>query len=207
MTTKLPKLQELINAARNVLTSECRSALGAEFRSEDGKLRNAFSAIKRAAKALPVSHEMRPIHHGLCDAGEFLIAHIAAINARAEQAERERDDDRRVLRASVPERWKDCTSAVGAAQSYIAELERERDALRVAEDEKPFRTGVGVRVELDHETRTPDFAVEVTSKMRSPPPVVWKTRKHWRVTLTMITDEVEPTSAEIAAALTRAKND
>lgn len=30
----------------------------------------------------------------------------------------------RILRASVPERWKNCTSPVGAVQSYIAELER-----------------------------------------------------------------------------------
>jgi hypothetical protein len=30
----------------------------------------------------------------------------------------------RLLRASVPERWKGCTSPVGAVQSYIAELER-----------------------------------------------------------------------------------
>lgn len=34
-----------------------------------------------------------------------------------------RADDDRILRASVPERWKDCASAIGAVQSYIAELE------------------------------------------------------------------------------------
>lgn len=33
------------------------------------------------------------------------------------------DDQDRVLRSSVPERWKDCTSPVGAVQGYIAELE------------------------------------------------------------------------------------
>jgi hypothetical protein len=30
----------------------------------------------------------------------------------------------RILRASVPERWKGCTSAIGSVQSYIAELEQ-----------------------------------------------------------------------------------
>lgn len=34
----------------------------------------------------------------------------------------------RILRASVPERWKHCTSPVGAVQSYIAELERATQA-------------------------------------------------------------------------------
>ena len=34
-----------------------------------------------------------------------------------------RADDDRILRESVPERWKDCASAIGAVQSYIAELE------------------------------------------------------------------------------------
>lgn len=50
---------------------------------------------------------------------------------RAEKAEaRVRDleeaisTDDRVLRSSVPERWKDCASPVGAVQSYIAELEQ-----------------------------------------------------------------------------------
>jgi hypothetical protein len=36
----------------------------------------------------------------------------------------------RLLRASVPDRWKDCTSPVGAVQSYIAELEAEVERLR-----------------------------------------------------------------------------
>lgn len=41
-----------------------------------------------------------------------------------------RDSDIRVLRSSVPERWKGAASAVGGAQSYIAELELEIDALK-----------------------------------------------------------------------------
>lgn len=50
-----------------------------------------------------------------------------------------RADDDRILRESVPERWKDCASAIGAVQSYIAELEgavsRARaDALEEAAD-------------------------------------------------------------------------
>ena len=32
-------------------------------------------------------------------------------------------DEDRILRSSVPERWKDCTSPIGAVQSYIAELQ------------------------------------------------------------------------------------
>ena len=34
-------------------------------------------------------------------------------------------EDDRLLRASVPDRWKTCTSPVGAVQSYIAELEQQ----------------------------------------------------------------------------------
>lgn len=33
-------------------------------------------------------------------------------------------DEDRVLRSSVPERWKNCASPIGAVQSYIAEMER-----------------------------------------------------------------------------------
>jgi hypothetical protein len=40
------------------------------------------------------------------------------------------EDVDRLLRASVPDRWKDCASPVGAVQSYIAELEAEVDRLR-----------------------------------------------------------------------------
>ena len=64
----------------------------------------------------------------------FRSAHDEAcieLKERAEKAEaRVRDleeaisTDDRILRSSVPERWKDCASPVGAVQSYIAELEQ-----------------------------------------------------------------------------------
>ena len=38
----------------------------------------------------------------------------------------------RVMRASVPDRWKSCTSPVGAVQSYIAELEVSNAGLLAA---------------------------------------------------------------------------
>jgi hypothetical protein len=41
-------------------------------------------------------------------------------------------EDSRILRSSVPERWKQTESAVGAAQSYIVELEVEKAALITA---------------------------------------------------------------------------
>jgi hypothetical protein len=34
------------------------------------------------------------------------------------------DEEDKLLRASVPERWKGTTSPIGAVQNYIAELER-----------------------------------------------------------------------------------
>lgn len=43
--------------------------------------------------------------------------------ARMKELEEAISTDDRVLRSSVPERWKDCASPVGAVQSYIAELE------------------------------------------------------------------------------------
>ena len=33
------------------------------------------------------------------------------------------EDEDRILRASVPEKWKHCASPIGSVQSYIAELE------------------------------------------------------------------------------------
>ena len=44
------------------------------------------------------------------------------------------DDEDRILRSSVPERWKDCTSAIGAVQSYIAELQVAISAIVQAAD-------------------------------------------------------------------------
>ena len=42
------------------------------------KSASVLDAIKAAAKALPVSHEVRPIHHALCDAGAAVAELIAA---------------------------------------------------------------------------------------------------------------------------------
>lgn len=70
---------------------------------------------------------------------------------RVELVEGQADVDR-ILRSSVPERWKDCTSAIGAVQSYIAELESaqspaEGDELReeLAAAEKSVSTYMAER--------------------------------------------------------------
>lgn len=67
------------------------------------------------------------------------IVNTAAELRRLHAVEQQRDElaariakDDRVLRSSVPERWKGCASHVGAAQSYIAELESDRDELLAA---------------------------------------------------------------------------
>lgn len=79
-----------------------------------------------------IAAELRQLH------GEHLEDQtvIAVWRGRTLRAEQQRDElaariakDDRVLRSSVPERWKGCTSHVGAAQSYIAELESDRDEL------------------------------------------------------------------------------
>ena len=46
-------------------------------------------------------------------------------NAIIERHAKQLAEDDRLLRASVPDRWKTCTSPVGAVQSYIAELEQQ----------------------------------------------------------------------------------
>jgi histone H3/H4 len=61
---------------------------------------------------------------------------IAAADALESQAKQIQDWDR-ILRSSVPEQHKDCTSPVGAVQNYIAELEEQiqeltKDAERLA---------------------------------------------------------------------------
>ena len=45
---------------------------------------DVLAAIKAAALALPVSRELRPIHHALCDAGEAAVNLIKALR-RAEE--------------------------------------------------------------------------------------------------------------------------
>ena len=53
---------------------------------------------------------------------------ICRLRTKAELEKQLADWDR-ILRASVPERWKLCTSPVGAVQSYIGELEQRLQAL------------------------------------------------------------------------------
>ncbi|WP_370194157.1 MULTISPECIES: hypothetical protein [Aurantimonas] len=50
------------------------------------------------------------------------------MSERAETAEETLAKWDRLLRASVPERHKSCTSPVGAVQSYIGELEERLEA-------------------------------------------------------------------------------
>lgn len=56
----------------------------------------------------------------------------AALRAELSRLQAAAETEDRVLRASVPDRWKGCTSAVGGAQSYIAELEGELSRLQAA---------------------------------------------------------------------------
>lgn len=71
-----------------------------------------------------------PYPCGTCE-GSGWIATEAYTAEQVRQAQRDAvEADRRILLSSVPDRWKDCTSAVGAVQSYIAELEAEIADLR-----------------------------------------------------------------------------
>ena len=54
--------------------------------------------------------------------GEYMLCSDAPASAGSAA------DNDRILRSSVPERWKSCTSAVGAVQSYISELETACEA-------------------------------------------------------------------------------
>ena len=54
---------------------------------------------------------------------EPAAAELRRLHARVQELEAERASDDRMLRSSVPDRWKGCTSPVGSVQSYIAELE------------------------------------------------------------------------------------
>ena len=58
----------------------------------------------------------------------------------------------RIMRASVPDRWKSCTSPVGAVQSYIAELELECERLRVVAPPVPEPTLIAAErwAQLEH---------------------------------------------------------
>nr|WP_315492544.1 hypothetical protein [uncultured Pseudomonas sp.] len=58
-----------------------------------------------------------------------LQSKIDALQALLTAADERADEDDMVLRSSVPERHKGCTSPVGAVQSYIVELEGRADAL------------------------------------------------------------------------------
>ena len=52
-----------------------------------------------------------------------LIALVRDLEEKIRRQEKRIAEWDRLLRASVPERWKNCTSPVGSVQSYIAELE------------------------------------------------------------------------------------
>jgi hypothetical protein len=82
----------------------------------------AFAAIRAACRALPVSHAVRPIHHGLCDAGEHLQKRIPALLDRIEALEAQdvmRANDYAALLALHNEQ-----------KAHTERAERERDALR-----------------------------------------------------------------------------
>ena len=57
------------------------------------------------------------------DVQAFAEAVRAAACAELRRLEAENLHMDRLMRASVPDQWKSCTSPVGAVQSYIAELE------------------------------------------------------------------------------------
>lgn len=65
---------------------------------------------------------------------DWLIAQLRAADEREKRLDPDHEyhmsaDADRVLRASVPERWKGCTSPIGAVQAYIAELEMREKRL------------------------------------------------------------------------------
>ena len=65
-----------------------------------------------------------------CKAADELRRLEAEAEVQALRSELQKND--RMLRASVSDQWKGCTSPVGAVQAYIAELEAELQALRGA---------------------------------------------------------------------------
>lgn len=55
---------------------------------------------------------------------DVLNCQVKKAEARVKELEAAISTDDRVLRSSVPERWKGCADPVGSVQSYIAELEK-----------------------------------------------------------------------------------
>lgn len=95
--------------------------------SERFYLQNCLDAIERAEKA---EAELKQVNEWRSAAlqenmrlSDLWMDRMTRSEARVKELEEAISTDDRVLRASVPERWKDCASPVGAAQSYIAELE------------------------------------------------------------------------------------
>jgi hypothetical protein len=74
---------------------------------------------------------------------------IHALTARAEAAEQKLATEDRLLRASVPERWKDCDSPVGSVQSYIAELEGQLATARQALERIAYKHPTGYCIEMN----------------------------------------------------------
>lgn len=59
----------------------------------------------------------------LLDVGEISKTGMSMAANELRRLEAEKLSADKLLRCSVPDRWKSCTSPVGAVQSYIAELE------------------------------------------------------------------------------------
>ena len=82
-------------------------------------------------------------------AANFIVgcspATVLALIAEVEDADR-------LLRASVPDRWKDCASPVGAVQSYIAELEAEVERLRAARGKREIPPEMKAAIDEAHKT-------------------------------------------------------
>lgn len=75
---------------------------------------------------------------------------VAQLQARVGELEAALATQDRILRSSVPERWKGCTSPVGSAQSYIAELEQALLRVRqeaVADDQDDWYRAAGEAIE------------------------------------------------------------
>ena len=63
----------------------------------------------------------------LADMLEVMHLHVPAAELR--RLEAENTNMERLMLSAVPDRWKSCTSPVGAVQSYIAELETANEEL------------------------------------------------------------------------------
>lgn len=92
----------------------------------DAKLTNERSILTQVRAEIVAQSALRNEYQDWTHALELIDSVL--------QSAAEPEDDRdRILRSSVPDRWKDCSSAVGAVQSYIAELEMELEARRQTE--------------------------------------------------------------------------